>query len=159
MYVNRKTHYSFVYFVSRTVYLANNARLQAYSEMPITISVHESNQYVISLFEGKITDAGLVPAFESFYSKDATYASLPELADWSKADFSAVTHQGMTGLATWAEKFLEDHGIKASKTALYNPPGENYKSHCLIYEAWTVGSPENCKTFANREAAIRWLIL
>ncbi len=127
--------------------------------MPITITLHESKQYIIAKYEGKVTDAELIPAYADFLAQDAAYASLPELSDISSADLSGVSHRGLTELAKWSEQFFLDHGVKASKTAMYNPPGANYKSQAVIYEAWTVGSPENCKTFANREEAIRWLTL
>ena len=158
MYVNRKSgdRQSASYF-AKYAGQTNTALYDYPALMPITVTIHESKQFIIAKYEGKVTDAELIPAYANFFAQHACYAALPELSDISSADLSGVSHRGLTELATWTAQFFNDHGIKSSKTAMYNPPGENYKSQAVIYEAWTVGSPENCRTFASREEAIRWL--
>ena len=51
--------------------------------MPISITVHESDQYYVSKYEGRITDEELIPAYVAFYANNDVGTGLSELADIS----------------------------------------------------------------------------
>lgn len=125
--------------------------------MPITITIHESGQYCISKYEGKITDEELIPAYFAFYANNDVAVGLPELADLSLADYSRLSHIGLLGLAYWSDRLLQKRGISAKKTAIYLSAGRD-TTNALIYEVWKKGSPEIVRIFEDKDEAVRWLM-
>lgn len=124
--------------------------------MPITITMHESGQYYVSKYAGRLSNEELIPAYVTFYANNDVAAGLPELADITQADISGITPAGLIGLARWAELFHQQRGEAEKKTAIYVPSLTNdHMAH--IYRVWTSGSPEVVSIFDNRDEAVRWL--
>jgi hypothetical protein len=124
--------------------------------VPISLSIHESGEYIVAKFRGKVTDSELRPAYEDFYKSHDVPNNFPELCDLSTADLSGLTQPGLTTFATWVQELFLRRGETARKTA-YFLPGHLGRTKVIIYETLMVESPEITRTFSNLDAAVRWL--
>jgi hypothetical protein len=125
--------------------------------MSIVISMHESGQYLVARFSGRISDGELRPAYESFYNSHDVPTNFPELCDLSKADMDGLTHRGLIAFAEWVQELLRLRGDTARKTA-YFLPGLSGRSKVIIYETLMHESPEITRTFSKLDDAVRWLV-
>ena len=124
--------------------------------MPITIRKHESGQYYLSEWQGRITDDELVPAYNAFNTSDEWSPDLYELADLTRADLSQVTHQGLIRLANSEAKFLSHQGVSHKRAAVIVSPDAS-ATEAIIYDVWSSGSAEQVKIFRSQHEAVRWL--
>jgi hypothetical protein len=119
--------------------------------------MHESGQYLVAKFSGKISDSELRPAYENFYRDNDVPINLPELCDLSTADMDGWTHAGMATFATWVQDLFHARGETARKTA-YFLPGLLGRSKVIIYETMMRDSAEITRTFSRLDDAVSWLM-
>lgn len=125
--------------------------------MPIAFEISETDDFYIARYEGKIRDSELVASYRDFFIQDLKRVKIPELADFSHADFSEVTSEGLWRLAQWGRDFLENQGVLEHKTAVYAPGYSASKPMAVIYDVFSTDSPEVVRFFEDRDEAVRWL--
>lgn len=124
--------------------------------MSIDITLHESGLYVVAAYRGRISDEEIIPAYEAFYAGAAVRVNIPELVDFSAADLSALTREGLAAVVRWGEQLMKKRGELDKKTAIYVPAGMA-RSKIVIYEVLAQGSPEIVQTFTKVQPAVEWL--
>ncbi|MEX0322971.1 MAG: hypothetical protein AB3N63_12480 [Puniceicoccaceae bacterium] len=124
--------------------------------MPIRHTVHESGEFFIATYVGKIAANETIPAYENYYATEKDSFFLNQLVDLSKADLTEISHEELTKLASWSRNLHLERGAR-KRTAIYVPES-NRSAHALVYEFMSEGSLEHVMVFTSKEEAVAWLM-
>jgi hypothetical protein len=124
--------------------------------MPITFSINSDYNYLICAYTGEITDEELYDSWKEFFEGKMWKPGLMELADNRKADFSAISADGVRRLSDLCRTVYEKHNIDSVKTALCGSKPLTY-GFSRMYQTFSSESPEKARVFKDFEAAEAWL--
>ena len=125
--------------------------------MPIRFEVDDSGTFFIANWEGHVTDREIIPAYVSFFEGNKWQPGMHELTVVSEANMSQVSETGLHNLARFQDLFYREHKLNNVRTAIYVRP-DKWATLAILYQVWSINSPEWVKLFRNKEKAAQWLM-
>lgn len=112
--------------------------------------------FFTSIWTDTILNDEMVEAYEEFL-EDAEFDKVyREFADFSAADISLITHDGLRKLSAIISEYLIRNGITDARCASYIPGVVNH-GLLQLYDYINKHSPEVTRIFTEREPALDWL--
>jgi hypothetical protein len=125
--------------------------------MPISFTVIADGNYVISKWEGKITDDEMLRSYKEFYEGPNWSRSLNELVVLGNTlNVEKITNEGLTALADYVAHHFTAHNVQSSKTAVFSRNDLSF-GLARVYEAFAYLSPEEIDVFRDLEKAKSWI--
>lgn len=120
--------------------------------MGISFTVEPGRRYVVSTYEGTVSDETMLDAYRTFLESGSWNLEMGELVDLSRADMGEVTAQGLRKLSVYLDNELRAQGVARAKTAVH-APSDLPLGLARMYEAVAEEAPDGFTVFRDLPAA------
>lgn len=124
--------------------------------MPIIFSMNHEGGYIVAQYKGAISDEALLDEWKSYHNSFDSIQGINQLADFSEADLSGLTTNGIQALADYFIIINGKNNITSMKIAIYAPRELSF-GLSRMYEALTYDTGQDIEVFKDREKAIQWI--
>lgn len=125
--------------------------------MPITFEAVEGQNYFLTVWQGTIVNDEMVALYVDYLIEHGPKEEYRELADFSEADVSMITIDGLRELSRKISEYCSDNNLRVAKCASFIPGVINH-SIMELYDYLSHQSPEKTRVFTSKKLALNWLL-